>query len=51
MKILGSNVEVIYTKVKQNMVADALSTKYKDVEALLFSHSTIESNWLLETRE
>ena len=33
------------------MVADALSRKYEDVEALHFSLSIIQLDWILEARE
>ena len=33
------------------MVADALSTKYEDVEALLCDISIIEPEWIVEARE
>ena len=41
--MLGYDFEIIYKKGKQNMVADALSRKYEDVEALpcaLFDYTT-----------
>ena len=40
-KMLGYDIEIIYKKGKQNMVADALSRKYKDVEELLWAPSII----------
>ena len=50
-KMLGYDFEIIYNKGKQNMVADALSRKDEDVEALLFSLSIIQLDWVLESME
>ena len=49
--MLGYDFEIIYKKGKQNMVADALSIKYEDVEALLCSLSIIQPHWIVEARE
>ena len=49
--MLGYDFEIIYKKGKQNMVTYALSRKYKDVEALIYSLSIIQPNWILEERE
>ena len=40
--MLGYNFEIIYQKGKQNVVADALSRKDEDVEALLYAISIIQ---------
>ena len=48
--MLGYDVEIIYIKGKQNMVADALSRKYKDVEELLCALLIIQPDWILEAR-
>ena len=42
--MLGYDFEIIYEKGKQNMVADALSRKDEDVEALLCAFSSIQPN-------
>ena len=49
--MLGYDFEIIYKKGKQNIVADALSRKYKDVEALLCALSIIHPDWIIEARE
>ena len=43
--------EIIYKKGKKNVVADALSRKDEDVEALLCAISIIQPNWINEARE
>ena len=50
-KMLGYEFEIIYKKGKQNVVADALSRKDKDVEALLCAISIIQPDWINEARE
>ena len=45
--MLGYDFEIIYKKWKQIMVVDALSRKYKDVEALLCALSIIQHDWIL----
>ena len=42
--MLGYDFEIIYKKGKQNMVADALSKKDEDVEALCCALSIIQLN-------
>ena len=49
--MLGYDFEIIYRKGKQNMVADALSRKNEDVEALLCALSIIQPDWIIEARE
>jgi hypothetical protein len=44
-KLFGYDYEIIYKKGKDNVMADALSWKYKD-EGSLFSLSFIVPNWL-----
>ena len=43
-KMLGYDFEIIYRKGKQNVVADAISRKDEDVEALLCTISIIQPN-------
>lgn len=50
-KMLVYDFEIVYKKGKQNMVADALSRRDEDVEALLCSLSIIQVDWIVETRE
>ena len=47
-KRLGYEFEIIYKKGKQNVVADALSRKDEDVEALLYAISIIQPDWIVE---
>jgi len=49
--MLGYEFEIIYKKGKKNVVADALSRKDEDVEALLCTISIIQSNWINEARD
>ena len=49
--MLGYDFEIIHKNGKQNMVEDALSRKYEDVEALLCDISIIQPDWILEVRE
>eukprot|EP00253_Pinus_taeda_P030264 PITA_30264 len=49
--MLGYDFEIIYKKGKQNVVADALSRKEEDVEALLCAISIIQPDWINEARE
>ena len=50
-RMLGYDFEIIYKKGKQNVVADALSRKDADVEALLCAISIIQPDWINEARE
>jgi hypothetical protein len=50
-KILGYDFEIVYKKVKQNVVADALSRKDEDVEAFLCAISIIQPDWIIEERD
>ena len=50
-KMLGYDFEIIYKKWKQNVVADALSRKDEDVEALLCAIFIIQPDWINEARE
>ena len=43
--MLHYDFEIIYKKGKQNVVADALSRKDEDVDALLCAISIIQLNW------
>jgi len=49
--MLGYDFEIIYKKGKQNVVADALSRKVKDVEALFYVISIIQLDWINEARD
>ena len=49
--MLGYDFEIIYKKGKQNVVADALSRRDEDVEALLCAISIIQPDWIKEARE
>jgi hypothetical protein len=47
-KILGYDFEIVYKKGKQTVVADALSRKDEDVEALLCVILIIQLDWIIE---
>ena len=50
-KTLGYDFKIIYKKWKLNVVADALSRKDEEVEALLCSISIIQPNCVTEARD
>ena len=50
-KMLVYDFEIIYKKGKKNVVADALSRKDEDVEALLCAISIIQPDWINGARE
>ena len=50
-KMLGYEFEIIYKKWKQNVVADALSRKDEDVEALLYAILIIQLYWIAEAND
>ena len=50
-KMLGYDFEIIYKKWKKKFVADALSTKYEDVEELLYVISIIQPNWIVKEND
>ena len=49
--MLGYDFDIIYRKWKQNFVADALSRKDEDVEALFCAISIIQPNSINEARD
>ena len=46
--MLGYDFEIIYKKGKKNVVTDALSKKYEDVEALIYAISIIQLDWIAD---
>ena len=50
-KMLGYYFEIIYKNGKKNVVADALSKKDEDVEALLYVISIIQPDWIAEAMD
>jgi len=49
--MLGYDFDIIYRKGKKIFVADALSRKDEDVEALFSAISIIQPGWINETRD
>jgi len=49
--MLGYDFEIIYKKGKKFVVEDALSRKDEDVEALLYTISIIQPDWINEVRD
>ena len=49
--MLGYDFNIIYRKWKQNFVADALSRKDEDVEALFCAISIIQPDWINEAMD
>ena len=49
--MLGYDFEIIYKNGKKNVVADALSRKYEDVEAFIYAISIIQLDWKAEEME
>ena len=50
-KMLGYESEIIYKKGKLNVVANALSRKDEEVEALLCAMYIIQPDWITEARD
>jgi hypothetical protein len=48
--MLGYYFSIIYKKVKENVVADALSRKEEDIEALLCVIYILQVYWVKEAR-
>jgi len=49
--MLGYDFEIVYKKGKQNVLADVLSRKDEDVEALFCAISIIQLDWINEARD
>ena len=49
--MLGYDIEIIYKKGKLNVVANALSRRDEEVEALLCAISIIQPDWITEERD
>ena len=49
--MLGYDFEIIYKKGKQNVVADTLSRKDEDVQALLCVILILQPEWIAEARD
>ena len=50
-KMLVYDFEIIYKKLKLNVVADALSRKNEEVEAFLCAIYIIQIDWITEARD
>jgi len=50
-KMLGYDYEIIYKKGKQNVVADALSRKDENVEALNCAIYIIQPKWITKSKD
>ena len=50
IKMLGYDFEIIYKKGKLHFVADAISRKNEEVEALLCAISIIQPDWITKER-
>ena len=50
-KMLGYDFETIYKKGKQNVVANELSIKDEDVQALLYVILILQPEWIVEARD
>ena len=50
--MLGYDFKIIYKKGNQNVVRDAISKKYEDIEVFPYAISIIQPNWInmLENR-
>ena len=49
--MLGYDFEIIQKKDKQNVVADELSRKDEDVEALLYAISITQLDWIVKAMD
>ena len=49
--MLGYEFEIMYKKGKKNVVADALSRKNEEVEALLCAIYIAQPDWIIEGRD
>ena len=49
--MLGYDFDIIYKKGKKHVVADTLSRKDKDVEALFYAISIIQLDWINEAMD
>ena len=49
--MLGYDFEIVYKKGKLNVVADALSRKDEEVEALICDILIIQPDWITEARD